>query len=165
MSTHELDAKVRELRELRNFESEIKAAISLVEDAIKADMLAKNTDTLYGCDCMVTWKTVTSRRFDSAAFKLTHPATDTENSEKVTLGDLLNQNVGKTLTNDEFQPLRQAIIYNALKKTDSYIAPKRRPKASASSLNPMLVKLGLPYTVNKAKKLWTITPTIPPATE
>lgn len=72
MSTYELDAKVQELRELRNFESEIKAAISLVEDAIKADMLAKNTDTLYGCDCMVTWKTVTSRRFDSAAFKLTH---------------------------------------------------------------------------------------------
>lgn len=97
--------------------------------------------------------------------KAIDPATDTENSEKVTLGDLLNQNVGKTLTNDEFQPLRQAIIYNALKKTDSYIAPKRRPKASASSLNPMLVKLGLPYTVNKAKKLWTITPTIPPATE
>lgn len=72
MSTYELDAKVQELRELRNFESEIKAAISLIEDAIKADMLAKNTEVLHGRDCIVSWKTFTTRRFDSAAFKLTH---------------------------------------------------------------------------------------------
>lgn len=43
MSTQDLDAKVRELRELRNFESEIKAAISFIEDAIKSEMLARNT--------------------------------------------------------------------------------------------------------------------------
>lgn len=72
MSTYELDAKVNELRELRNFESEIKAAISLIEDAIKADMLAKNTEVLHGQNCIVSWKTFTTRRFDSAAFKLTH---------------------------------------------------------------------------------------------
>ena len=72
MSTHELDSKVQELRELRNFESEIKAAISLIEDTIKEEMLARNTEVLVGRECMVTWKTFTSRRFDSAAFKLTH---------------------------------------------------------------------------------------------
>lgn len=72
MSTYELDAKVQELRELRNFESEIKAAISLIEDAIKAEMVSKNTEVLTGRDFVVTWKTFTTRRFDSASFKLTH---------------------------------------------------------------------------------------------
>lgn len=72
MSIFELDAKVDELRELRNFESEIKAAISLIEDALKSEMLRQNTDVLSGNNCLVTWKTVTSRRFDSASFKLTH---------------------------------------------------------------------------------------------
>ena len=72
MSIFELDAKVDELRELRNFESEIKAAISLIEDALKSEMLRRNTDMLSGNNCLVTWKTVTSRRFDSASFKLTH---------------------------------------------------------------------------------------------
>lgn len=72
MSAFELDAKVQELRELRNFESEIKAAISVIEDAIKSEMLARNTDELAGNSFLVTWKTITSRRFDSAAFKLTH---------------------------------------------------------------------------------------------
>lgn len=72
MSIFELDAKVDELRELRNFESEIKSAISLIEDALKSEMLRQNTDVLSGSNCLVTWKTVTSRRFDSASFKLTH---------------------------------------------------------------------------------------------
>ncbi len=72
MSIFELDAKVDELRELRNFESEIKAAISMIEDALKSEMLRRNTDELSGKNCLVTWKTVTSRRFDSASFKLTH---------------------------------------------------------------------------------------------
>ena len=72
MSIFELDAKVDELRELRNFESEIKAAISLIEDALKSEMLRRNTDVLSGNNCLVTWKTITSRRFDSASFKLTH---------------------------------------------------------------------------------------------
>lgn len=72
MSIHELDAKVKDLRELRNFEAEIKAEITAIEDEIKAEMLAQNTDTLHGQDCTVTWKTVITSRFDSAAFRLTH---------------------------------------------------------------------------------------------
>lgn len=72
MSTMELDARVQELRELRNFEAEVKSEITAIEDSIKAEMLARNTDELAGNECMVTWKTVTTSRFDSAAFKLTH---------------------------------------------------------------------------------------------
>jgi predicted phage-related endonuclease len=72
MSTIELDAKVNSLRALRNLESEIKSEVTAIEDEIKAEMLARNTDTLTGQNCIVTWKTVVSNRFDSAAFKLTH---------------------------------------------------------------------------------------------
>ena len=73
MSIHEIDAKVSELRELRDMEAEVKSAITAIEDALKAEMLAKNTDVLAGKDCTVTWKTIVTNRFDSAAFKLTHP--------------------------------------------------------------------------------------------
>lgn len=72
MGKHDLDAKVESLRELRNLEAEVKAEISAIEDDIKAEMMAKNTDTLMGQKCTVTWKTIITNRFDSAAFKLTH---------------------------------------------------------------------------------------------
>ena len=72
MSSYELDAKVSSLRELRNLEAEVKAEIFAIEDELKAEMLAKNTDTLTGRNCTVSWKTVVTKRFDSAAFKLTH---------------------------------------------------------------------------------------------
>ena len=72
MKIHELDRKVETLRELRNFEAEIKKEITTIEDDLKAEMLAKNTDVLTGTNFLVTWKTFVSSRFDSAAFKLTH---------------------------------------------------------------------------------------------
>ena len=72
MSTHELDSKINTLRDLRNFEAEIKKEITTIEDDLKAEMLAQNTDVLAGTNFLVTWKTFVSSRFDSAAFKLTH---------------------------------------------------------------------------------------------
>lgn len=36
MSIYELDAKVKELRELRNFEAEVKSEITTIEDELKA---------------------------------------------------------------------------------------------------------------------------------
>lgn len=72
MSHYELDAKVAELRELRNFEAELKKEITTIEDDLKAEMIEQNTDILTGQNCIVTWKTFVTSRFDSAAFKLTH---------------------------------------------------------------------------------------------
>lgn len=72
MSIYEVDAKVKELRELRNMEAEVKSAIAVIEDSLKAEMLANDTEVLAGTDYRVTWKTVVTNRFDSAAFKLTH---------------------------------------------------------------------------------------------
>ena len=72
MSINDVDRKVSKLRELRNFEAEIKSEITSIEDELKAEMLARNTDELRGITARVSWKTVVSSRFDSAAFKLTH---------------------------------------------------------------------------------------------
>jgi hypothetical protein len=51
MSSNELDAKVNTLRELRNLEAEVKAEITVIEDEIKAEMLAKNHQSPV-CDCV-----------------------------------------------------------------------------------------------------------------
>ena len=72
MSTNEMESKIRELRELRRMADEIAAEIETLQDAIKSEMTARNTDTLTGADWKGTWKAVTSKRFDSAAFKKTH---------------------------------------------------------------------------------------------
>ena len=72
MSIYEIDAKVKELKELRDMEAEVKSSIAAIEDSLKAEMLAKNTDVLSGKDYLITWKTTITNRFDSAAFKLTH---------------------------------------------------------------------------------------------
>jgi len=72
MSSNEMESKIKELRELRRMADEIAAEIETLQDAIKSEMTARNTDTLTGADWKVTWKAVTSKRFDSAAFKKTH---------------------------------------------------------------------------------------------
>lgn len=72
MSANEMESKIKELRELRRMADEIAAEIETLQDAIKSEMTARNTDTLTGTDWKVTWKAVTSKRFDSAAFKKTH---------------------------------------------------------------------------------------------
>lgn len=72
MSTNEMESKIKELRELRRMADEIAAEIETLQDAIKSEMTARNRDTLTGTDWKVTWKAVTSKRFDSAAFKKTH---------------------------------------------------------------------------------------------
>ncbi len=72
MSANEMESKIKELRELRRMADEIAAEIETLQDAIKSEMTARNTDTLTGTDWKITWKAVTSKRFDSAAFKKTH---------------------------------------------------------------------------------------------
>lgn len=72
MSTNELSAKVRELKELKTFADEIAAQISAVEDEIKAHMGDQEEIRV---DCFkVTWKPVQSSRFDTKAFRAEQPA-------------------------------------------------------------------------------------------
>ena len=69
MSTTEINAKGKELRELRRMADELAAEIEAVQDSIKSQMDAQGVDTLSGSDWKVTWKPVTSARLDSSALK------------------------------------------------------------------------------------------------
>jgi len=69
MSTIEMDSKIKELRELRRMADELQAEIDSLQDAIKAELAARNVDTLAGTDWKITWKAVTSSRLDSTALK------------------------------------------------------------------------------------------------
>lgn len=69
MSIIEMDSKVKELRELRRMADELQSEIDALQDTIKAEMTARDVDTLSGDDWRVTWKSVTSNRLDSTALK------------------------------------------------------------------------------------------------
>ena len=73
MSNTEIQSKVNELRELRRMADELAAEIEAAQDAIKAHMTAIDADTLTGIDYKITWKSATSSRFDSTAFKKAMP--------------------------------------------------------------------------------------------
>lgn len=72
MNKTEMNAKVRQLRKLTAKAEELAAEIESIKDEIKAEMTAQSVDEMTGSDWKVTWKPVTSSRFDSAAFKKTH---------------------------------------------------------------------------------------------
>lgn len=69
MSTHEMESKVKELRELRRMAEELNAEIEAIQDSIKAEMTARSTEELTGSDWRITWKNVTSSRLDTTALK------------------------------------------------------------------------------------------------
>ena len=73
MSINELTVKVNDLRELRRMADEIAAEIETIQDAIKEHMTAAGVEILNGIDYKITWKTVTSSRFDTTAFKKDNP--------------------------------------------------------------------------------------------
>ena len=65
MSATEINAKMKELRELRRMADEIEA----VQDNIKSRMDAQGVDIPPGSDWKVTGKPVASARLDSSALK------------------------------------------------------------------------------------------------
>lgn len=73
MSIDIMNTKVNELRELRRMADELAAEIDSLQDEIKAEMTAREVDTLTGLDWKVTWKAVTSSRIDSKALKAALP--------------------------------------------------------------------------------------------
>ena len=72
MTATELTNTVRELKELKLMASDLAADIETLEDRIKGEMTARNTDELIVDVFKVRWTTMTTHRFDSSAFKLTH---------------------------------------------------------------------------------------------
>ena len=67
MSNPNMEAKVKELLELKRMKEELEAEISSMEDAIKQVM--GEEETLLAGAFKVTWKTIVSTRLDSAALK------------------------------------------------------------------------------------------------
>lgn len=72
MSKNEMTSKVRELKELKALQDELNTEIAAIEDEIKAEMTALNVEEMTVDVYKVRYKTVTSSRFDSTAFKATH---------------------------------------------------------------------------------------------
>ena len=70
MSDNSMEAKVKELMELKRMKEELEAEIAAAEDEIKARM--GNEETLLAGAFKVSWKTFTSSRFDSVRFKKEH---------------------------------------------------------------------------------------------
>ncbi len=69
MSEKNLQSRVKELRELQRMAEELAAEISGIQDEIKAEMLTRGADEVITGEYKISWKAVTSNRFDSKAFK------------------------------------------------------------------------------------------------
>lgn len=73
MSINEINSKIRELRELRRMAEDLAAEIDNITDSIKRYMDAEGIDTIKGTGWKVTYKTVTTCRFETAALKRALP--------------------------------------------------------------------------------------------
>ena len=73
MSTTELTAQIESLRALEELIEEAKAEAEDLRDAIKQEMLNRNTEELAAGQYIVRWTSVLSQRFDSTAFKKVMP--------------------------------------------------------------------------------------------
>lgn len=73
MSNADIVSKINELQELKRMSEELSAMIETISDEIKQHMTSANTDTLVAGGYKVSFKTIASNRFDSAAFKKAMP--------------------------------------------------------------------------------------------
>ena len=73
MSTTEITTKIQELKELESLIEEAKVEAEALRDAIKQDMLLRDTDTLEAGQYIVRWTSSLSQRLDSTALKKALP--------------------------------------------------------------------------------------------
>ena len=71
MSTHELEIKCRELRQLQALIDEAQAEAETIKHAIKAAMGTQ--EALQAGEYKITWKPVTTTRIDAAALRKALP--------------------------------------------------------------------------------------------
>lgn len=64
-----MTAKVRELKELKALAEELAQEITAIEDAIKAELTARNAEEMTVDVYKIRWTKVTSSRFDTTGFK------------------------------------------------------------------------------------------------
>ena len=73
MSTTEIQAQIESLRALEELIEEAKAEAETLRDAIKQEMLNRDTEELSAGQYIVRWTSVLSQRFDTTAFKKVMP--------------------------------------------------------------------------------------------
>ena len=73
MSANEMTAKVRVLKELKAMAEELAQEITAIEDAIKAELTARNAEEMTVDVYKIRWTRVTSSRFDTTSFKKAMP--------------------------------------------------------------------------------------------
>ena len=73
MSTTELTAQIESLRALEELIEEAKAEAETLRDAIKQEMLNRDTEELEAGQYIVRWTSILSQRFDTTAFKKVMP--------------------------------------------------------------------------------------------
>lgn len=73
MSSNEMSAKIRELKELQQLIEEATAEAEAIKDEIKAEMEARSVDEMTVDVFKVRWTKVTSSRIDTMAFKKAMP--------------------------------------------------------------------------------------------
>ena len=69
MSTIEIATKVEELKEMEALIEEAKAEAEVLRDAIKTEMLNRDTEELEAGQYIIRWTPVLSNRFDTTGFK------------------------------------------------------------------------------------------------
>ena len=82
MSNPNMEAKVKELMELKRLKEELEAEIAAAEDAIKAVM--GDEELLTAGAYKVSWSNVTSSRVDTTALKKTLPDIAAANTKTTT---------------------------------------------------------------------------------
>ncbi len=73
MSTIEIQAQIESLRALEELIEEAKAEAETLRDAIKQEMLNRDTEELSAGQYIVRWTSVLSQRFDTTSFKKVMP--------------------------------------------------------------------------------------------
>ena len=73
MSTIEIQAQIESLRALEELIEEAKSEAEALRDAIKQEMLNRDTEELSAGQYIVRWTSVLSQRFDATAFKKVMP--------------------------------------------------------------------------------------------
>ena len=73
MSTNIIINQIEALNEWEEIMEQAKAEVEAIKDALKAEMLARDTEELEAGQYIIRWTNVTSNRFDSASFKKNLP--------------------------------------------------------------------------------------------
>lgn len=72
MGNTELVTKLRELKELKLLAYELENQITVIEDEVKAEMTARDTEEIVIDLFKVTWRRYNTTRFDTSSFKSAH---------------------------------------------------------------------------------------------